>query len=215
MKLEAYYQNLYNVPVKESFPEFSMLNAGDQFGLPRSDSLVNKGVGENYGLELTLEKFLDRGYYFLITASLFESKYRGYDGKWRNTAFNGNYVLNALGGYEFRMGEKTMFTIDLKSVLAGGKRYLPVDVQASVDENATIYDYDRAYEEKYDPYFRTDLRLGVKLNGKKLSQEWGLDLQNITNYKSIFMEGFDTNKQEVYQVYQQGFVPMFLYRIQF
>jgi hypothetical protein len=215
VRLESYYQHLYNVPVKKSFPEFSMLNVGDQFGLPREDSLVNEGKGRNYGLELTLEKFLDKGYYLLFTASLFESEYQGYDKVWRNTVFNGNYVFNLLGGYEFKIGQKTMFTIDLKTVFAGGKRYLPVDIEASLEEDYTIYDYENAYEDKYDPYFRTDLRLGFKINGRKVSQEWGLDLQNVTNYQSVFMEGFDRNTGEVYQIYQQGFIPMFLYRIQF
>jgi hypothetical protein len=215
VKIESYYQYLYNVPVKESFPEFSMLNAGDQFGIPRIDSLSNEGTGRNYGVEFTLEKFLDKGYYFLFTASLFESEYRGYDKIWRNTAFNGNYVFNLLGGYEFRIGEKNMFTIDLKSVLAGGKRVLPIDIEESVYENTTVYDWENIYADKYDPYFRTDLRIGYKRNGKKVTQEWAVDLQNLTNYQSIFMEGFDQEDQRVYEVYQQGFVPMFLYRIQF
>lgn len=215
MKLETYYQHLYNIPIKESFPEFSMINAGDFFALPRENNLVNEGKGKNYGIELTLEKFLSNGYYFLFTSSLFDSKYSGYDKIWRNTAFNGNYVFNLLGGYEFRLGEKTMFTLDSKTVLAGGKRYLTIDPEASITQHAEVRDWNHAYEEKYDPYFRTDIRIGIKMNGKKFSQEWGIDMQNITNYKSIFIEGYDASKQEVYQVYQQGFFPMFLYRIQF
>lgn len=215
MKLETYYQHLYNIPIKDSFPEFSLINAGDFFALPRENNLINEGKGKNYGIELTLEKFLSDGYYFLFTSSLFDSKYSGYDKIWRNTAFNGNYVFNFLGGYEFRLGEKTMFTLDSKTVLAGGKRYLPIDFEASITQNTEVKDWNHAYEEKYNPYFRTDIRIGIKMNGKKFSQEWGFDLKNLTNYKSIFTEGYDVSKQEVYQVYQQGFFPMFLYRIQF
>ena len=57
-----------------------MLNAGDFFGIPSVDSMVNEGTGYNYGLELTVEKFLSRNYYVLLTGSLFDSKYKGYDG---------------------------------------------------------------------------------------------------------------------------------------
>jgi hypothetical protein len=215
LKVESYYQYLYKVPVKKSFPEFSMLNSGDQFGLPREDSLINEGTGRNYGLELTLERFLDNGYYFLFTTSLFQSEYRGYDNVWRNTAFNGNYVLNLLGGYEFRLSEKSMLTLDLKAVFAGGKRYVSIDLDKSIAENEETRDWSTAYDKKYDPYFRTDLRIGYKMNSKKFSQEWGIDLQNLTNYRSLFIEGYDSDKKEIYQVYQQGFIPMFLYRIQF
>jgi len=215
LKSEIYYQNLYNVPVKESFPEYSTLNTGDSFGGGREDSLVNKGTGTNYGLEFTLEKFLFKGYYVLFTTSLFESKYKGFDGIERNTAFNGNYVFNLLAGYEYKFSEKYMLTFDVRTVWAGGKRYVPVDVQASQADGTTVYDWSKAYDEKYDDYFRTDLRIGFKHNAKKFSQEWGVDLQNVTNYQSIFMQAYDNNAGEMYTVYQQGFTPMMLYRINF
>ncbi len=215
IKVESYYQRLYHIPVKESFPEFSMINAGDFFAIPNEDSLVNRGNGRNYGLELTVEKFLSKGYYFLFTASLFDSKYKGYDGVLRNTAFNGNYVFNLLGGYEYNLGKNMMLTFDLKTVWAGGRRYVPIDVQQSLAEHDEIRDWSRAFTNKCNDYFRTDVRIGFKVNSRKVSQEWAVDLQNITGFQSLFMEGIDINKGEKYKVYQQGFFPMVLYRIQF
>jgi hypothetical protein len=215
IKIESYYQRLYRVPVKESFPEFSLLNTGDFFGIPQEDSLVNKGTGRNYGIELTVEKFLSKGYYFLLTASVFDSKYKGYDNILRNTAFNGNYVFNLLGGYEFSLRKNRMLTLDMKTVWAGGRRYVPIDEALSRIENSEERDWNHAYHDKYDDYFRTDFRIGLKINGRKTSQEWALDLQNLTGFQSLFLEGWDAAEQKIYTVYQQGFVPMMLYRIQF
>lgn len=96
-----------------------------------------------------------------------------------------------------------------------GKRYLPVNMEESIATHSEVRDWSKAYKNKYDDYFRTDLRLGIKINKKRLNHEWGIDLQNITGYRSVFMEAFDTTRVELYKVYQQGFVPMFLYRIQF
>ena len=192
-----------------------LINTGDFFGLPQEDSLVNKGTGRNYGVELTVEKFLSKGYYFLFTASIFDSKYRGYDGILRNTAFNGNYVFNLLGGYEFTLSRNRMLTVDAKTVWAGGRRYVPIDETISAAGNSEERDWSLAYNNKYDDYFRTDLRIGFKINGKKSSQEWAVDLQNITGFQSLFMEGWDSVKKEKYYTYQQGFFPMFLYRIRF
>jgi hypothetical protein len=215
LKAETYYQYLYHVPVSPSFGEFSLVNAGDFFAIPDEDSLENTGTGNNYGLELTMEKFLNRGYYFLFTASLFDSKYAGSDGITRNTAFNGNYVFNLLAGYERKLGKKTYLTVDIKGVLAGGRRYVPIDVEASMEKGVEVRDWSRAYEDRYDDYFRTDLRIGLKLNHRRFSQEWAIDLQNLTGFQSVFMEGLDLDTGETYKVYQQGFYPMFLYRIQF
>ncbi len=215
IKAETYYQYLFSVPVSESFGEFSLINAGDFFAINNVENLINEGTGENYGVELTVEKFLSKGYYFLFTASLFDSNYTGGDGITRNTAFNGNYVFNLLGGYERKLGKKTYLTVDLKGVLAGGRRYVPIDAKASMEEGMEIRDWSRAFEDRYNDYFRTDLRLGLKINYRRFSQEWAIDFQNLTGYRSLFMEGIDLDTGEIYEVYQQGFYPMFLYRIQF
>ena len=214
-KTEIYYQSLYDIPVSISIPEFSILNTGDDFGPQAGDSLVNNGTGTNYGIEFTMEKFLSKGYYFLGTISLFESKYTDYSGTERNTAFNGNYVINTLGGYEFKTGKHSLITIDMKVVYAGGKRYVPVDIDKSIAENATEYDWSKAYEQKFDDYFRTDLRIGFKINGKRFNQEWALDLQNITDNKNIYKQSYNPRTQGISYDYQTGFFPMFLYRIQF
>lgn len=215
IKTEAYYQSLYDIPVSPHYIEFSMVNTGDRFGGQITDSLVNEGTGTNYGIEFTLEKFFSKGYYFLATASVFESKYKGYSRTERNTAFNGNFVTNILGGYEFKIGKHSALTTDLRVVYAGGKRYVPIDMEASREENATEYDWSKAYEQKFDDYFRTDLRIGFKMNGKRINQEWAIDLQNVSNSQNIYSQSYNSRTDDVSYDYQTGFYPMFLYRIQF
>ena len=75
-KAETYYQYVYDAVIEQHPGSFSSLNAGGfNFGAP--DSVKNGGRGYNYGLDLTLEKFLDKGFYFLTTLSLYESQYHG------------------------------------------------------------------------------------------------------------------------------------------
>jgi hypothetical protein len=133
----------------------------------------------------------------------------------RNSAFNGNYVVNVLGGYEVRVGSNSWLTLDMKSVLAGGRRYVPTDLVQSAADSRQRFDWSNAYSNRYNHYFRVDVRVGYKTNHAKWSQEWGLDLQNVTGYKSVFAEGYDVDKNELYKIYQQGFLPMMLYRIRF
>ena len=215
IKSEVYYQSIFNVPICENMPEFSMLNEGSYFALSVVDSLVNKGTGENYGIELTLEKFLNKGYYFLVTVSLFESKYTGFDGIKRNTAFNGNFVLNTLFGYELELGKKSSLSFDIKGVLAGGKRIVPILLDESIVAQQQILDYDNIYEERYDNYAKIDIRISFKRNSKKLSQEWALDIQNVTNNENIFQQTYIPLDGKIKTDYQTGLYPMFLYRIRF
>ena len=153
LKAEAYYQYLYKLPVTQNPSYYSVVNAGADFNNPSVDSLVNKGTGTNYGVELTLEKFYSKGYYFLITASLFDSKYKGSDGVERNTAFNGNYTYNALVGKEFNLNKKSLISIDAKVTYAGGKREVPIDINASRIQGSAVYIENKAYENKLKDYF--------------------------------------------------------------
>ncbi len=215
IKTELYYQYLYSVPVKIRKDYFSTVNLGADFNSPNVDSLVNHGTGENYGIELTLEKFYSKGYYFLVTASLFESKYTGSDGVYRNTAFNGNYVFNALAGKEFKIKEKHIIALDIKVTYAGGKRYVPIDIAKSVMYNAEIRDGSVAYNPQYDPYFRIDVKPSYKLNTKRFTHEISIDIQNFTKHNNIFQQQYDLNTHTIKTDYQLKFFVIPQYRLTF
>lgn len=215
IKAELYYQYLYSVPVKIRKDYFSTANLGADFNSPNVDSLVNNGTGENYGIELTLEKFYSKGYYFLITASLFESKYTGSDGVYRNTAFNGNYVFNALAGKEFKIREKHIIALDVKFTYAGGKRYVPIDIAKSIAYQDEVRDGSVAYNPQYDPYFRIDVKPSYKLNTKRFTHEISVDIQNVTKHNNIFQQQYDLNTQTIKTDYQLKFFVIPQYRLTF
>ena len=215
LKLESYYQYLFNVPVEKEKSNFSMLNEGAGFHLERIENLENKGLGENYGVELTLEKYLKNNWYMLVTGSLFESKYRGSDKVWRNTAFAGNFALNCLGGYEYQINKNYSINTNLKVTWSGGKRNLYIDQEASKQANDEIYIDEMAYSKREKDYFRLDFRLALKHNLSKFTQEFAVDLTNLTNHKNIFSKTYNISENKIDYVYQQGLFIMFLYRINF
>jgi hypothetical protein len=215
IKAEVYYQYLFDVPVEQTPSSFSMLNTGAGWGVSAQDSLTNNGTGNNYGFEFTVERFFSRNYYYLATVSLFESKYKGSDKIERNTAFNGNYVVNVLFGKEFTINSKSAFNIDFKMTYAGGKRYTPIDMDASQAAGATKYDETKAFSEQFDPFFKADIKFGYRLNWKKVSQEWVFYIENFTNHNNVLMQTYSPSKNEITNVNQLGFFPMMQYRIHF
>lgn len=218
-KLESYYQELYDVPVERNYSSsFSMINAGSDIeGIPLVDSLTNKGTGKNFGGEITLEKFFSKGYYFLTTASVYESKYKGSDNTERHTAFSGGYVFNGLGGYEFKLGEggNKLLSLDGKVTIAGGNRYTPIDLQASLLSKEAVYIDSQAYSQRFKNYEKVDVKLTFRLNKKRSTQMWFISIENVLNRRNIFRQVFNEDEGKVVEEYQLGLFPYGGYRIEF
>ncbi|MCB9252790.1 MAG: TonB-dependent receptor [Flavobacteriales bacterium] len=220
IKAEVYYQMLNNVPVSVDPSSFSMLNNGASFAPNEESYLTNSGTGTNYGIEFTLEKFFSKGYYGLITATLYESKYKGSDNVERNTAFNGKYVYNILVGKEYKFGKtkRHRFNIDAKLTSAGGRHYTPVDLAASQIKGQEVLLGDAyAFSERNPAFFRFDLKLGATINSskRKLAHTIFFDIQNVTNTKNVFAQRYNPITNKINTAYQIGLFPNFVYKIQF
>lgn len=89
-------------------------------------ALANKGKGRNFGVDITLERYLSRGWYYILTGSLFNSRYCGGDGVWHNMSVN------------------------IKLTLQGGDRYSPTDLDATLAHPDQVVQHDdtRAYSKQ-------------------------------------------------------------------
>lgn len=214
-KAEIYYQYLYDVPVSsDSGSILSALNFNEGIAdIP----LVNNGKGYNYGLELTLEKFLSNHYYFLFTSSLFDSKFKTMDGKWRNTYFNNSFVFNLLAGKDFVFGSnknKTL-SINAKLLCKGGNRFIPIDLQASNIKGYAVYIVNNAYNERIADYYRFDLGLKYRKDHKNFAWIISLDIQNVTSRQNLYGQYYDAYAKKIAYSYHLGMLPILNFRIEF
>ena len=222
VKLEAYYQKLYNLPVENNdTSNYATINEGTDF---RYVELVNKGTGKNYGAELTLERFFSKGYYYLMNASLYNSTYKTLEGVERNTKYNGNYLVNILFGKEFaNLGKKKnqTFNLNAKVFFGGGQRYIPLltDTQGrlAVDPaNNKFWDYKKAYEKKFEDIYQVNLSASYKWNKPKVTHELFITLDNITNNKGKLSEYYDEKiPGKIGYVTQFALFPNLMYRLYF
>jgi hypothetical protein len=222
LKTEIYYQYLLDVPVTKTPSSFSLINTGVGFSRFFPDTLVNEGVGYNYGIELTLERFFYKQYFFMFTATLFNSQYKGSDGVLRNSDFNAQYIANLLGTKEFSIGKQKKNTLGIggKITYEGGHWYGPVDTTQSEIQKEVIYDDATRNSLQFSPYFRLDLKFNFKVNAKKIAHEIGLDVVNVFDTKNIlsltYIPNDDDPSRSVIQTnYQLGRLPLFYYRIDF
>lgn len=219
LKSEVYFQQLSKVGIQDGrSSSLSVLNFGSDFGdVIGPDSLIGKGTGENVGIELTLEKFFSNNYYFLLTGSIYDSKYKGSDGIERNTAFNNQYALNVLAGKEIPVGKSKQNTLILsfRTVATGGMWTSPIDLQASKIAGTEVRNEPLANMQQLKDYLRTDIRIGFRRNKKRFSEEYGFDIQNVFNRQNVFSERFNPLSGNILSNNQVGFFPMALYRITF
>ncbi len=220
IKAEVYYQYLYDVPVwadeTTTDPElksFSAINSYDGF---TSAALANKGTGENFGLELTVNKRFSKNYYLMSTASFYESNYEGIDGIKRRTTFDGGYIFNLIGGKEFILGDKSRtIGINARYIMAGGKRTAPILLNESRDAGYTMRDFNQNYTVQLDDYIRIDLGVTYRKNRKNSASVIALNVQNALARANVYDNYYDPATSNIEQASQLGLFPNLSYKVEF
>ena len=223
LKLEAYYQFLYDVPVSVNQSSgYSVINSSGVFDIIYSndhngEALVSEGTGINYGLDITLEKFFSKGYYFLVTGSIFDSKYLTLNNTYYHTAYANNFAMNLLGGKEFLVGKKkkNLFAVNGKFTLYGGRRQTPINLEASQEVGYTVRYPDEYYTEKLNPYYRLDVGVSYTINAPRSSHSFMFDVQNLTNHFNISATYYEPYTGSIENIYQNGAIPIVNYRVEF
>lgn len=191
LKIEPYFQYLYDVPVVAD-SSYSILNRSTFYV---EDALVNEGKGCHYGVDVTFEKYMTGGFYYLLTASAFNARYRGGDGVWHAARFNRHYIFNALAGKEWATGRhrQNVWSVNLKCTLQGGDRYSPVDEAATRahPDLETQYDETRAYSRQLPPMCLVHYTLSYRMNRRHVSHEFAVKGLNATGYKEYFGHAYN------------------------
>ncbi len=219
-KTELYYQSLFGIPVVTKAPydtrrnltTFSALNLVDPF---IDEKLENEGKGTNYGIEMTFQKYLTKGFYTLLTGSLYKASYTGGDGKTYNARFNGRHTFNATFGKEFYSKKGSIFGANLRAVWLGGFWDSAIDVEATKNSRYTVYDTKNPFSIRQKNYFRPDMRVYFKRNKNHYTRTFSMDIQNFISYKNVAFSYYDLLKKEVVVQNQMGLIPMLNYRVEF
>ncbi len=213
LKMEIYYQNLDKIGLPKDPNSTDATVNGEVIDRP----LEAVGHGKNYGAELTFEKFFTQQYYFLATASLFDSKYRAANGEWYNTAFNYGYTFNLVGGKEFTIGKKdnNIFGCNGKLVTSGGKLGTPVDLDYFNETGELDFQELKRNTVRFKDYFRLDFSVYYRINKPKVAHIISLDIQNLTNHQNVVFQFFDPRDGEDKTYYGLGIIPIFNYKLEF
>ena len=216
IRVEPYYQFLFNVPVAVSpWSTYSLINQNDDFYTEKMD---NSGTGQNYGAELTVEKSFSNRVFFIFSSSLYESEYttKYLDEEVTfNTAFASNYNINLTGGKEWALNRDRSIELGGRFIWGGGLRYTPIDEAASEARGWEVLDQTRQFTEQNPDYFRIDMRLAFRKNREKYSWRLSLDIQNLTNRTNPKRPFYDPWQNEIVFDPMSGLVPVLSYILDF
>ncbi|MCP4459672.1 MAG: TonB-dependent receptor [Cytophagales bacterium] len=214
LKIEPYYQQLYEVPVAAD-SSFSMLNYSQDWFL--TQELVNEGKGRNYGLDLTLERFLKDNFYYLVTGSVFTSEYKGGDKVWRNTRYDRGYSFNILAGKEWEVGanDNKRLGLNVRMNMMGGLRYSPVDEAASVAAEEVMFDEYNAYDYKSPAVNYLDFTITYRKNKPNKSTVWALQIKNLLGNEDFDGYGYNYAEGKTEEIRSVVMIPNLTYKIEF
>ncbi|MCU4157968.1 TonB-dependent receptor [Carboxylicivirga sp. A043] len=212
VKIEPYYQRLYDVPVIAGSSE-SLINY--QWDMYFDEPLINTGTGSNVGVDITIERFMKDGYYYMFTGSFFDSKYKGGDGIERNTSYNRNVVLNLLSGKEWKVRENNLFSINGKLTYMGGNRFTPPNQELSKSSEMVVLDETRAFDWQESNKFYVDVAVNYRINRLNVSHVFILQGKNILMTEEMFGWAYDFKKQKVVPHGMTMVYPFFSYRLEF
>jgi len=98
---------------------------------------------------------------------------------------------------------------------AGGMRDTPIDLDKSIETGDAVYVQDERYDISYKDYFRTDFGVSYRMNRKKVSHTFSLDIQNLTNNQNVMYQYYDPENYAMVTQYHLGIMPILNYKIEF
>ena len=216
LKIEPYWQWLFDVPVEQG-TTYSILNHNLFY---QDRALVNEGAGRNYGIDLTLERYLKDGLYGMLTATLFKSEYRDAQGEWHHTRHDRGWITNILGGKEWMVGKghKNVFGLNGRLTMMGGDRYTPMVPGTTFDDVAkrpdrTIpQDGDNPYSKQMNMNIGFAFSVKYTINKKHTSHHFILEYLQMRSFQG---QTFDIRTHDLVDKFTSLTFPNIAYRVEF
>jgi hypothetical protein len=212
LKIEPYFQYLYNLPVSAN-PESTYMLLNERSGYAK-DSLVNRGTGMNYGVDISIQRYYAKHWFFLVNGSVFKSTYKPLNGKSYSGAYDSRFAFSVMGGYEIKF-KNSALEFGVRLGFMGGFRYTPIDLTKSTAAREAITIDSLAFTQTYPNYFRPDLRIAYRQNKPKYSWAISFDLGNFINYKNVLSQFYDKQQNKLAYKYQVGLLPVLAFQVDF
>ena len=193
--LEGFYKRYSNYPVSEA-TGVSLANQGTQYGSVGSERLLSKGKGEAFGIEAFVQQKMTKNLFYVVSYSYVVSKFSGIDGILKPSSWDNRSLFSATMGYKM----KKDWELGLKYRFAGGNPFTPFDMTASQQNymllGQGIPEMALLNQNRLSNYNQLDFRIDKKINFKKTSLGFYVDIQNLLMQKNETNPNFTFKRSE-------------------
>lgn len=179
VSVEGFFKRYYNVPFMLD-NNISLANQGGGFGVVGNGPAISNSEGRSYGAEFLYEQKLFKGFYGIVSYTLFWSQFKDVNDKFVSSSWDTRHIISMTGGKKF----KRNWEIGLRYRIQGGTPFTPYDLAASSSfarfnpSAPGILDFNRINSERTGWFHSADIRVTKKWYFKKFSFELYLDVQN-------------------------------------
>ncbi len=179
ISVEGFFKRYYNIPFMLD-NNISLANQGAGFGVVGNGPAKSTSDGRSYGMEVLYEQKLYKGFYGILSYTLFWSQFKDVNDKFVSSTWDTRNIISLTIGKKF----KKNWELGLRARFQGGSPYTPVDAALSSQlvnynpSNPGILDYNNINSARTKWFHAADLRVTKKWYFKKWSFELYLDVQN-------------------------------------
>ncbi len=179
ISVEGFFKRYYNVPFMLD-NNISIANQGGGFGVIGNGPAKSTSEGMCYGAEFLYEQKLYKGFYGIVSYTLFWSRFKDAFDKFVPSSWDTRHIISMTGGKKF----KRNWEIGLRWRVQGGTPYTPYDIALSTlyssynPSNPGVPDYMNINSALTKWFHSADIRVTKKWYFPKWSLELYLDVQN-------------------------------------
>lgn len=185
ISLEGFYKLYDRYPFSQNY-QVSLANLGGDFGVLGNESVLSNNKGRAYGAEFSYQQKLFKGFYGIFTYTFVRSSFQNAKGEYVSASWDYRNIINATIGKKF----KNNWEIGTKIRYQGGQPFTPYDSLGSLLRSnwditgQGILDFTKLNTYRTQDLFNVDMRIDKKMNFKKWSMVFYVDVQNILGTKT-------------------------------
>lgn len=181
--VESFYKMYSQYPIVHIFNnDIPLANLGANYGVVGNNLVTGTTKGRSYGIEFLAQQRLNKGFYGIMSVTLFNSEFQDKNQNYVQSSWNSRYIVSITGG---KLLPKN-WEIGFKFRLSGGSPYTPYDMAASsLKTNFIIYpqgipDFNQLNQDLLANFYQIDFRIDKKYSLHRFSFNWYIDIQNLT-----------------------------------